>query len=151
MPLILLTLRIISMTFGRPVMISKTLAASVPLPSTIDADVGGHFSVPVDEPSYCASGTAFFVKILELYGIVDDILAAVYISDGNLCSSDVLGPFPCAKVGLATILGLDDALMAWGRTLPPNIRISSDVSFESTTSRRQAILCRTRYDLIMPF
>ncbi|EXL89934.1 hypothetical protein FOIG_16783 [Fusarium odoratissimum NRRL 54006] len=35
--------------------------------------------------------------------------------------------------------------MAWPRSLPPHLRISSDRSSESTISRRQAILCRTSF------
>jgi hypothetical protein len=139
------------MTFGRPVTIPKTLAASVPLPSAIGADVGGHSHVPFNELSHATSGTVFFVKTLELFDIVNDILTAVYTSNGNMCNGDELGLSSGTRVApnLATVFGLDDALMAWPRSLPPHLRISSDRSFESTISRRQAILCRTRYDLTL--
>ncbi|KAE8342668.1 hypothetical protein BDV24DRAFT_173673 [Aspergillus arachidicola] len=71
--------RVISMTFGRPAMISKASCESVPLPATVDEEYiptasGVEATQPADQPSVMA----FYAKSLELYEIMNDILLSLY-------------------------------------------------------------------------
>ncbi|KAE8140557.1 fungal-specific transcription factor domain-containing protein [Aspergillus pseudotamarii] len=71
--------RVISMTFGRPAMISKASCESVPLPATVDEEYiptasGIEATQPADQPSVMA----FYAKSLELYEIMNDILLSLY-------------------------------------------------------------------------
>ncbi|KAJ5167561.1 uncharacterized protein N7482_006342 [Penicillium canariense] len=75
---------VISMTFGRPAMISKVSSTAVPLPFTVDdefisTDTTSEPVQPVEQPSIMA----FYAKSLELYEIMNDVLLSLYkpISD----------------------------------------------------------------------
>lgn len=133
------------MTFGRPAMIAKTLADSVPLPAMIDDDyLPSDSSSPSVQPDNTPSAMAFFVKSLNIYDIVNDILAALYEDESQ---KDQFGLFSFAaeSSNIDMVFRLDRALMNWGRTLPPHLRISSYESFANPLFKRQAIICRSRY------
>ncbi|KAE8372401.1 fungal-specific transcription factor domain-containing protein [Aspergillus bertholletiae] len=71
--------RVISMTFGRPAMISKASCESVPLPATVDEEyISTASDIEVAQPADRPSVMAFYAKSLELYEIMNDILLSLY-------------------------------------------------------------------------
>ncbi|CZR61789.1 related to C6 transcription factor [Phialocephala subalpina] len=139
--------RILSMTFGRPAMISKSAAKAVPLPLMVDDNfLLDHANVVVAPPENKPTAIAFYVKALELHEIVNDILLALYFRDDNNQYSFSNHP---ESMIVGALLPLDQALMQWGRSLPLHLRISSSESLSNDIYRRQAIVSRIRaaYDL----
>jgi hypothetical protein len=143
------------MTFGRPAMIAKSLADAVPLPAMIDDDCIPSDSVcPSLQPENTPSTMAFFVKSLNFYDIVNDILAALYNIGEDEGQKDPFGHFSYAaeSSNIDMVFQLDRALMNWGRTLPPHLRVSSSYeSFANPLFKRQAIICRSRYALFRTY
>jgi len=128
------------MTFGRPAMISKSSAITVPLPAMIDDEFLSH--QPADQPSMIA----FFVKTLQLYDIINDLLLTLYMGrDDNGQKDQYDFYFGQTESGdIATVYQLDRALMIWGQTLPSHLRLSSLESSRNATFMRQAIVLRAR-------
>ena len=135
------------MTFGRPAMISKSHADAIPLPETNDTKF-----LSVAQPelpfNYQPSSIAFFVESLRLYDIMNDILLELYTNTEYTTAKDQHGvaaqQTDHEPTDLRTILKLDQALMQWGRSLPPHLRISSLESMENVTFQMQSIVCRAR-------
>jgi hypothetical protein len=129
-------------------MISKSHADAIPLPETADT---GFLSVAQPElPSnHQPSRIAFFVESLRLYDIMNDILMELYTNTENTTAKDQPGvaaqQTDHESTDLTTILKLDQALMLWGRSLPPHLRISSLESMENVTFQMQSIVCRARW------
>lgn len=136
------------MTFGRPAMISKSLSDAVPLPAMIDDDyLPLDSTTPALQPGSIPSTIAFFVRSLNIYDIVNDILATLYNVGEDEGQKDQFGLFTCGPdpSTIDMVFRLDRALMDWGRTLPPHLRISSYESFANPLFKRQAIICRSRF------
>lgn len=136
--------RVISMTFGRPAMISKASCGPVPLPATVDeeyipASSGGEVSQPEDQPSMMA----FYAKSLELYEILNDILLSLYKPVAEESPEDIHDFYfnKEGNEGERTIFDLDRSLTRWTRSLPSHLR--------GTTANelflRQGIVLRARY------
>ena len=86
MVLISISHRVISMTFGRPAMISKASSGAVPLPAAVDDEyIPSGSSKEVSQPPDRPSMMAFYAKSLELYEIMNDVLLSLYkpVSDDN--------------------------------------------------------------------
>lgn len=138
--------RVLSMTFGRPAMISKSVAQAVPLPAMIDDSFLSSSSnhafgyMQKDTPM----SMAFFVKSLEIYEIVNDILISLYSSTD--ASNDALAAFfTGSNSSVDVVFQYDRALMSWGRTLPPHLRISTYEWASNPLFKRQATICRSRF------
>ncbi|KAK9234013.1 fungal-specific transcription factor domain-containing protein [Lipomyces kononenkoae] len=128
--------RVLSMTFGRPGMIPRWLADTVPLPAIIDdefLDVQKDSSV--ERPDGRPSVMAFSVKCLELYDIMNDILLELYMQSAE--RKDTVQE-------LGQILRLDERLHAWKDTLPVHLQISAGIMADSLL-RRQAFITRIRF------
>jgi hypothetical protein len=149
-PLVILWLtfnRVVSMTFGRPTMVSKGSGGSVPLPVTIDEETlpstsGVEVSQPADRPSMMA----FLAKSLELYEILNDILLNLYTPAPEECPEDIHDFYFSreSKEGEHAIFDLDRALTKWCRKLPAHLRHSSDDVSRNPVFFRQAIVLRAR-------
>lgn len=136
--------RVISMTFGRPAMISKASCGPVPLPATVDEEYipaasGAEVSQPANRPSMMA----FYAKSLELYEILNDILLSLYkpVSDEN---PEDIHDFYFNKEGSEgerTIFDLDRSLTRWSRSLPSYLR--GDTNDE--VFLRQSVVLRARF------
>jgi hypothetical protein len=139
--------RVISMTFGRPAMISKASCGSVPLPATVDEEyiptaLGGEVRQPADRPSVMA----FYAKSLELYEILNDILLSLYkpVPEGN--PEDIYdfyfnrGP----DEGERTIFELDRALTKWTQSLPAHLRGHTSSKPEDAVFYHQSVVLRAR-------
>lgn len=138
--------RVVSMTFGRPAMISRQSGQAVPLPAAIDEeDVSQSSGSQRAQPSSDRpSMMAFYAKSLELYEIMNDVLLILY------------GPVPEDSHGIhdfyfnsetregePTTFDLDRALTKWCRNLPSHLRDPSEVSGDIVFTR-QAIVLRAR-------
>ncbi|RHZ54425.1 hypothetical protein CDV55_101687 [Aspergillus turcosus] len=140
--------RVISMTFGRPAMISKASCGSVPLPATVDeeyipAAMGDEVRQPADRPSVMA----FYAKSLELYEIMNDILLSLYKPVAEENPEDIYdfyfdkGP----DEGERTIFELDRALTKWTRSLPPHLRGDTSSKAEDAVFYHQSVVLRARF------
>jgi hypothetical protein len=136
------------MTFGRPAMISKSLADAVPLPAMIELESLSHqANLNSFQPGTPTLMKAFFVHSLQLYSIINDILLELYMADDQGGQKDPHNLTPeqsYQSFDMVAILKLDGDLMTWGRTLPPHLRISRTESSENKIFWRQAVVCRAR-------
>ncbi|GLA09489.1 hypothetical protein AnigIFM60653_011818 [Aspergillus niger] len=140
--------RVISMTFGRPAMISKASCGSVPLPATVDEEYipavsGSEVTQPADRPSVMA----FYAKSLELYEILNDILLSLYSPTTDESPEDIYDYYfnKEANQGERTIFELDRALTKWSRSLPSHLRGESHLGGGYTVFYHQSVVLRARY------
>ncbi|PLB35594.1 transcription factor domain-containing protein [Aspergillus candidus] len=140
--------RVISMTFGRPAMISKASCGSVPLPATVDEEYiptasGAEAMQPADRPSVMA----FYAKSLELYEILNDILLSLYKPIPEESPEDMYNFYFNKETseGERTIFELDRALTRWTRSLPPHLRGTTSPETENLVFYRQSVVIRARF------
>ncbi|KAL4936435.1 hypothetical protein BDV06DRAFT_233421 [Aspergillus oleicola] len=140
--------RVISMTFGRPAMISKASCGSVPLPETIDEEYytsadGTDVTQPTGRPSIMA----FYAKSLELYEILNDILLNLYQPLPEEGADDIHDSYFTigSNKDELTIFELDRALTKWTRSLPAHLRGESDPSPNGIIFYRQSVVLRARF------
>ncbi|KAJ9488305.1 hypothetical protein VN97_g5000 [Penicillium thymicola] len=140
--------RVISMTFGRPAMISKASSGAVPLPVAVDDEYipsgcGKEVSQPPDRPSMMA----FYATSLELYEIMNDVLLSLYkpISDDHAEDFHNFYFDNVASEGERTIFELDRSLTRWTRSLLPHLRWDSSTVSTNPIFYRQSIVLRARF------
>ncbi|KAK2608741.1 hypothetical protein QQS21_002730 [Conoideocrella luteorostrata] len=127
--------RMVSLTHGRPAMISKDLASSVPLPLTAS-------NAKPDEYGRLTEGS-FFVKSVELYEITHRVLCDLYSEPGfrRRCAT----PSDKQDENLAIVMQLDSAMMKWEDRLPTFLIINDlDVAMNDV-SHRQAVILNIRF------
>ncbi|EEP76551.1 conserved hypothetical protein [Uncinocarpus reesii 1704] len=145
-----------SMTFGRPSMISKTAAGSVPLPVAIDEeDIPGISDPEISQIQGRPSMMAFYAKSLELYEIMNDILLSLYSPTERLPSCEAPGEESVASMqdfyfsneaeGPKMVFEHDRALTKWCRNLPLHLRDPSSRVQRNPIYHRQAIVLRARF------
>lgn len=139
--------RLVSMTLGRPTVISKTDALNVPLPKSIDdedlsvaseSDRGLQLD---NKPSI----TEFYVQSLKLYIIQEEILSVFYSTDRKA----YLPPMQRLEdLNFDAILRADSSLRRWRDSLPDFIEICGGISDEMdrTVFSRQANILHLRSD-----
>lgn len=138
--------RVISMTFGRPAMISKASYGSVPLPATVDEEyisaTAGADAQPAGRPSLMA----FYAKSLELYEIMNDVLLSLYKPVPEENAEDIHDFYFSKETheGERTIFELDRALTRWTRSLPAHLCRTSSPESENPIFYRQSIVLRAR-------
>lgn len=140
--------RVISMTFGRPAMISKASCESVPLPATVDEEYiptasGIEATQPADQPSVMA----FYAKSLELYEIMNDILLSLYKTVPEESPEDMYDLYFNKETnqGERTIFELDRALSKWSQSLPSHLRGNSLAGSTDVVFYHQSVVLRARY------
>ncbi|KAL4757724.1 transcription factor domain-containing protein [Aspergillus foveolatus] len=140
--------QVISMTFGRPAMISKASCGSVPLPATVDEEYiasasGSGVEQPADQPSIMA----FYAKSLELYDILNDILLSLYKPVVEESPEDVYDLYfnRDTSEDELTIFQLDRALTRWTRSLPAHLRGEPVSGSNSIIFYRQSVVLRARF------
>ncbi|KAL2856442.1 C6 transcription factor [Aspergillus pseudoustus] len=140
--------RVISMTFGRPAMISKASCGAVPLPATIDEEyiasaTGTEAIQPADRPSMMV----FYAKSLELYEILNDVLLSLYKPIPEESPEDIYDFYfnRESSEGELTIFELDRALTKWTRSLPPHLRGDPSPVHENIIFYRQSVVLRARF------
>lgn len=138
--------RVISMAFGRPVVITKTSYGSVPLPAAVDEEyISTTSSADVAQPTDRSSMMAFYAKSLELYEVMNDVLFSLNKPIPEESPEDFLDFYKEANVGERTIFELDQALTIWTRSLPGHLRRTLSAWSENPISHRQSIVLRARY------
>ncbi|KAL2809432.1 putative C6 transcription factor [Aspergillus granulosus] len=140
--------RVISMTFGRPAMISKASCGSVPLPATVDEEfiasaAGAEATQPADRPSMMA----FYAKSLELYEILNDVLLSLYKPIPDESPEDMYDFYfnRESREGELTVFELDRALTRWTRSLPPHLRGDPSPVLDNIIFCRQNVVLRARF------
>lgn len=132
------------MTFGRPSMISRTIAEQVPYPLIVDDEyLHDDDQVSVVQPADNPSIMGFFVKSLELYDIVAASLSKLY-SEDDTYTRKPHGGLSTETLDTTTVLQLDRSLMQWARGLPYYLSVFSDVTVPNPIIQRQAIICKLR-------
>lgn len=119
--------RVVSMTYGRPPMVSAALAAAVPRPLAIDEDgllQIDHEQVPrPGKPSIMD----FFIQTLELYEILYDVLVDFsYSSSGGDLSLDESGSEPLGRSGISSTfstIDIERRLVRWETRLPSHLTL----------------------------
>ncbi|CCX33498.1 Similar to Uncharacterized transcriptional regulatory protein C3C7.04; acc. no. O14130 [Pyronema omphalodes CBS 100304] len=138
--------RIVSMTFGRPSMIS--LHSQVTLPLEVDDEHIQAESTICEQPEGRPSRISFFIQTLKLYDILGEILAYFYDSSGSKCS---LSTNEKADDYYQSLLRLDRRLLDFQRELPPFLRLhpidknNCPYSHEYPFTTRQANVLHARY------
>jgi hypothetical protein len=140
--------RILSLTFGRPPMISQRSADAVPLPAAIDdeylsSDPKVKSRQPPDRPSIMA----FFGQSLELYKILSKILLTFYTPTDDESKADIYGLYfgDGSCEGLTSVFELDRSLTSWARNLPLYLKTGTPESMADSTLYRQSNVLRARY------
>ncbi|KAL6788838.1 fungal-specific transcription factor domain-containing protein [Trichoderma sp. SZMC 28012] len=117
--------RMVSMTQGRPMTISKTDSMAVPLPQSDTSDHVFSPSAPDRAegplPDSYASRMNFFSESMKLYSITGDMLAIVYSRDPSSSfapRSDLSPQARLDKLDFNTVLRIDNSLRHWKETLP---------------------------------
>ncbi|KAJ5050299.1 hypothetical protein NUH16_008839 [Penicillium rubens] len=139
--------RVISMTFGRPAMISKASSGAVPLPAAVDDEyIPSGSSKEVSQPPDRPSMMAFYAKSLELYEIMNDVLLSLYkpVSDDNAEDIHSFHFDNVASEGERTIFELDRSLTRWTQSLLPHLRWDSSTVSTNPIFYRQSIVLRAR-------
>ncbi|KAJ5160993.1 hypothetical protein N7492_006385 [Penicillium capsulatum] len=139
--------RVISMTFGRPAMISRASNGTASLPLTVDDEfiVPGTSQGPA-QPSDQPSIISFYAKTLELYEIMNDVLLSLYkpVSEDSAPEAhDFL--FSGTSEGERTIFDLDRSLSRWASGLPPHLCQGFDFASRNPVLYRQTIVLRARF------
>ncbi|KAF5862209.1 hypothetical protein ETB97_011914 [Aspergillus alliaceus] len=140
--------RVISMTFGRPAMITKASCGLVPLPDMVDEEYiptasGIEATQPADRPSVMA----FYAKSLELYEIMNDILLSLYKPVPEDNPEDMYDFYFNKEISQneRTIFELDRALTKWSRSLPPHLRGSSLSDSTDVVFYHQSVVLRASH------
>ncbi|KAM0322186.1 hypothetical protein ACHAQA_009676 [Verticillium albo-atrum] len=138
--------RMVSVTHGRPAMISGHLATTVPLPLSSSTPVNGAEAVMGNG----AGHAAFFVKSVQLYEIIHRTIIAFYGGTGGRpkCKES-----QASDNGIADgedddfdmVVQLDRSLSKWEQSLPAQLRWSSLEATTDDISRRQSVILRMRF------
>ena len=127
--------RVVSMTYGRPPMVSPAVSSAVPFPIAIDehllsSNVGqvmfGHGPSVMD----------FYLETLKLYEVLFDVLTSLDSS----------------TVETSDFQSIERRLIDWDRKLPAHLKTSwvQDNPQDSRFFLRQSVILRQRQDLTMP-
>lgn len=145
--------RVVSMTYGRPPMISATLAKAVPRPVAVD-----HENLPdedggvIPDPGKPAI-IEFFIRTLELYDVLYDILMGLYHSStGREISLDDMWDKYLGRSGIGNqppTIEIERKLVRWERNLPFHLRLDygGSQSGHDQYFTRQAVILHQRYVL----
>ncbi|SPO06315.1 related to C6 transcription factor [Cephalotrichum gorgonifer] len=135
--------RMVSLTHGRPAMISNQLASAVPLPLySSDSRTAG----PTGATTSGSPRVAFFAKSVELYEIINRISLAFY-SGGRSGGSDRSSTSSSegADEDLGTVIRLDESLGEWERNLPRHLDIQALDQVDDEIIKRQGVVLRMRF------
>ncbi|RXG42334.1 hypothetical protein VDGE_09607 [Verticillium dahliae] len=138
--------RMVSVTHGRPAMISGHLATTVPLPMSSASSVNGTEAAL----SGGAVHAAFFVKSVQLYEIIHRTIIAFYggtmgCSKSKQSQGSDSGSSDGDDDDFDKVVQLDRSLSHWEQRLPVHLRWTSLVDTADEVSRRQTVILRMRF------
>ena len=129
----------VSMTYGRPMVITRADALSIPFPASINdeylsAERGRDGIQPPDEPSTIE----FWVQTLKLYLIQEETLSAMYSNDAIDQKAKTSPKERLGNIDFNTVLRIESSLRTWNHALPHSLKVRENAVAE----RRQPILSR---------
>lgn len=133
--------RIVSLTFGRPLMIEGRTASMVPMPLNLDDN-----HLPLDLVTDTAQNNdtpmmiSFYIEALKLYEILHEILVKLYHSTEETRDYDSLSSCSLDTEKLAVLLRLDHDLNNWLGNLPTHLNTNQSQSSSSNFFRQANIL-----------
>ena len=135
------------MTFGRPAMVSKISSGAVPLPVKVDDEFivsssTAEPSQPVERPSMMT----FYIKTLELYEIMNDVLLSLYKPAAEDSPNDIHDFYfnTAVSEGERTVFDLDRSLDRWAQNLPAHLCPGSSSRSDSPIFFRQSVVLQAR-------
>ena len=138
----------VSMTFGRPRVVTKADATAVPFPASINdeylsSDPGPGGLQPQDKPSFIE----FYIRSLKLYLIQEKTLSAMYSNDTSDLKTKKTLRERLEDVDFNTILRIEGSLRMWDESLPPFLKVRDTASIDLTDPifARQANVLHLRY------
>ncbi|KAF5009242.1 hypothetical protein FDECE_4535 [Fusarium decemcellulare] len=137
--------RMVSVTHGRPAMISRQPAMAVPLPGSCTA------GQTRDQPNKKTGYFGFFVESVRLYEIIHQTMVAFYGgSHSGRCKAKEPQPSDhdssdSDDEDLDKIVQLDRSLSKWESKLPNHLKWNLLDSNKDEIARRQAVILRIRF------
>ncbi|KAH6867516.1 fungal-specific transcription factor domain-containing protein [Thelonectria olida] len=150
--------RTLSMTFGRPQMISPEAVASVPRPLAHKEDEICACYLEPHGPDAVGNDLHFFIEALKLYELMSEALLALYniSNDSRPENDDVYARYFGSHAGkvVGRIFDLDNKLQRWKRDLPLHLQYDLGTSKSSIHKRQSHVLwlrfLHTRILLLRP-
>lgn len=137
------------MTFGRPMVITKADAFSIPFPASIDdeylsSEPGPGNMQPPDKPSIIE----FWLQTLKLYSIQEETLSAMYSNDAVIRKAITSPSERLENLDFNTILRINSSLRKWNDALPHflKVRVNAAEDLAEPIFSRQANVLHLRYD-----
>jgi len=128
----------ISLTHGRPAMVSPDVASSVPYPRFAS-------QIHTSENSDGLIDAAFFVKSVELYEITHELTVKLYPTDTPRTKT----PPGSSLEDLTTVVQLDDKITEWESTIPDYLLALPSEPPASISPSREAVILRLRYIILV--
>ncbi len=144
--------RVLAMTYGRPCMISRAVADSIPHPVPVDAEYI-YNGRPSTHRAICGrtpTRVDFFLQTLSLYDLLFEVLNNFYMPKSERFKSlDDVYQHYCLQTsgGFAkiTVLDINQRLVQWHEDLPPHLRMENDeTDYDNPILRRQAVILHQR-------
>ncbi|KAH7121526.1 fungal-specific transcription factor domain-containing protein [Dactylonectria macrodidyma] len=138
--------RMVSVTHGRPAMISGCLATAVPLPLSSPPGAGTEALSTRKDAGY----TSFFVESVRLYEIIHKTMIAFYGVSGSRHKakephSTDYDNSDSEDEALDKVVQLDRSLSKWENRLPNHLRWNMLDTTSDEISQRQAVILRMRF------
>lgn len=140
----------VSMTLGRPMMISRSDALAIPLPASIDddclsAEPGKDNEQPPDRPSKME----FFIQSLKLFQITEATLSSMYAGDSRSDQDGSTQRKPNLEdLDFNTIISIESSLRKWNHSIPGYLKLQFENSeldsFLDPVLKRQANILHLR-------
>ncbi|KAJ9493819.1 hypothetical protein H2202_010674 [Exophiala xenobiotica] len=139
--------RMVSMTFGRPRVITRADALAVPFPASINdeylsTEPGPDGVQPRGEPSLAE----FYIQTLKLYVIQERTLFAMYSNDASDVKVTQSTRESLDNIDFNTILRIEASLKSWDEALPGYLKVRDNAStdFKTPIFARQANVLHLR-------
>jgi hypothetical protein len=139
----------VSMTLGLPRVISRADALAVPFPACIDDKYLSQIPDSDNlQPGGIQSQTGFYVQSLKLYVITEEVLSAMYSSEGTKEPATE----KLAKIDFNNILKIDASLQNWHASLPGGLQVRRSVAEGrlAPVLSRQANILHLRSETLKP-
>ena len=113
------------MTLGRPLMISRTMANSVPLPASVDDEfLSSEPGIDNVQPLGVTFRSEFYLQTLKLYNILEAVLSTSYssgLSENSASQEDALINEGLGDLDCNAILRIDNLLREWHQNIPEHL------------------------------
>lgn len=147
--------RALSMTFGRPAMITTEAATSVPPPPAHEDISNCGCSGATFDQNEVPFDLHFFLESIKLYEILNQILLTLYTPSPREASADdpyeiYFGGSDATKI--AAVFELDQKLLRWSRDLPSHLKYDKNTEKHAVHARQANVLwLRFRHIRILLF